>query len=490
MSLSSAGAVATKSLGVISNEISVASRNISAAGVAGASLKHARVSTGDDGVEFLGVRRAANGALFRNLVSSTAAQATQTTISDFLARIDQSLDLDDPANSRAPATMIARLTSALQSYSASPANQTAAQVALNAAQDVVGSLRDATAAIQDERRQADVSVGSAVKEINDFLAQFADLNAEVVAGSIAGADVTDAMDRRDGVLLQLSKSIGLTTIARANNDMVIYTDSGVTLFEATPRLVTFKETPNLSPGVAGAAVYVDGVQITGAGATLPLRSGAIQAFTKLRDETASQFQRQLDEIARGLVVAFAEKDQSEAGGPPLPGLFTYAGATQAPGAALIDGLAGQIEVNANVDPGRGGNLMRLRDGGISGEAAYVYNASGAAGYAGRLIEVVNAAAAPQSFDAQAALTGTNSLNAFASASIGWLGSQRKQSESAKIYIDAVVSQTMQALSNATGVNLDDQMSRMLALENSYQASAKLLATVNSMFDALFSAVRA
>jgi flagellar hook-associated protein 1 len=33
------------------------------------------------------------------------------------------------------------------------------------------------------------------------------------------------------------------------------------------------------------------------------------------------------------------------------------------------------------------------------------------------------------------------------------------------------------------------MSQMLALENSYQASAKLLETVNSMFDSLFAAIR-
>jgi flagellar hook-associated protein 1 len=34
------------------------------------------------------------------------------------------------------------------------------------------------------------------------------------------------------------------------------------------------------------------------------------------------------------------------------------------------------------------------------------------------------------------------------------------------------------------------MSQMLALENSYQASAKLLQIVNSMFDSLFSALKA
>jgi len=490
MSLTSAGAVASKSLGVISNQISVASRNISAAGVAGLSAKRARLAAGDDGVEFLGVSRAANAALFRNLLSASASQATQASIAQSLARIDQALNLSDSANSRSPAAMITRLTSALQTLSATPSNQTAAQLALDSAQGLVGALHDATAAAQGERRDADAGIASAVGEINDLLAQFAEFNREIVAGSVSGADVTDALDRRDGVLSQLSKSIGVSAVTRANNDMVLYTDSGVTLFETTPRQVTFQETPNLSPGVAGSAVYIDGVQVTGAGAPLALRGGGLVALTHIRDELGPQFQSQLDEIARGLVVAFAEKDQSGSGGKPLAGLFTYPGAAEAPGVAVIPGLAGQIEVNANVDPARGGALSRLRDGGISGNPAYVYNATGAAGYSGRLLELAGAASAPQSFDHSAGLAGANSLNAIAAASIGWIGAQRKQSDGATTYFDAVVSQTTQALSNETGVNLDDQMSQMLALENSYQASAKLLETVNSLFNALFAAVHA
>ena len=38
-----------------------------------------------------------------------------------------------------------------------------------------------------------------------------------------------------------------------------------------------------------------------------------------------------------------------------------------------------------------------------------------------------------------------------------------------------------ALSNATGVNLDTEMTNMLNIENSYTTTAKLLTTVNSMF---------
>ena len=491
MSLTNAGAVATQSLGTISNQIGVVTRNISGAGRPGVSTKISLLATGDNGAaDFLGVGRLANGALFRNLVSATAAQGSASALSDALDQIDRALNLSDPARSRSPASLITRLTSALQSYSATPDNETAAQLALVAAQEVTASLRDATTATQTLRRQADEGIAAAVEGVNDILTKFAAVNREIVAGTAAGVDVTDALDQRDQLLTQLSQQIGVTTVTRPNNDMVVYTDSGVTLFETTPRAVSFQPTANLSPGVAGGAVYVDGVQLTGlAGSPLALRSGAIHGLTQLRDTVAPQYQNQLDEIARGLVVAFAETDQSGGGGAPLPGLFTFAGATGVPGAALISGLAGQIAVNASVDPAQGGALSRIRDGGVSGNPAYIYNTSGGAGYADRLLQLAAAADTPQSFDPVAGLGAGGSLKAIAAASNGWVGAQRQQSTRASTYQDAVVAQTTQALSNATGVNLDEQMSQMLALENSYQASAKLLETINSLFTTLFNAIR-
>ena len=45
-----------------------------------------------------------------------------------------------------------------------------------------------------------------------------------------------------------------------------------------------------------------------------------------------------------------------------------------------------------------------------------------------------------------------------------------------------------ALSNAVGVNLDDEYAQQLQLEQSYQASSKLITVVNSMFQTLLDAV--
>jgi flagellar hook-associated protein 1 len=489
MSLSTAGAIALRSLGVVSSQISVTSRNIAGAGVAGVSAKYAKIAPGDGGVSFLGVDRATDAALFRNLLSANAHQESSTTIADALTRIDKALNLSDPENSRSPSSLISKLKGALQAFSATPQNPTSAQLAVGAARDIVASLHDATLAVQKERATADAGIAADVSEINGLLTKFGTLNTEIVFGSATGRDITDALDQRDSVLTELSKKVGVSAVSRPNNDIVLYTDSGVTLFETTPRKLSFQQTPTLSPGANGGAVYVDGVQVTGPGAPLALRSGSILGLTQLRDDIMPQYQNQLDEIARGLVVAFAESDQSGAGGPDLPGLFTYPGATQSPPPTLIPGLAGQILVNATVDPAQGGDATLLRDGGASGNPAYVNNPTHAPGYADRLIALIETSARTMSFDPVAGLGSNGSLETFSAASNGWLAATRQQADSATTYYDAVVSQTTQALSNATGVNLDDQMSQMLALENSYQASAKLLEAVNNMFDSLFAAIR-
>ena len=54
----------------------------------------------------------------------------------------------------------------------------------------------------------------------------------------------------------------------------------------------------------------------------PIQSGALAGYAELRDTIAPQYQAQLDQIAGGLINAFAESDQPGADTPTAPGLFT------------------------------------------------------------------------------------------------------------------------------------------------------------------------
>jgi flagellar hook-associated protein 1 FlgK len=495
MSLSNAGAIANQSLNAISTQINVVSRNISGASVSGYAAKTALVSTNaNGGVEINGIARATSAALYQNSLQASSAHAAAAVLANGLNQLDQVFGLStttatDPETNRSPAGLVAALSAALQNYSVSPSDLTTAQAVLSAAQSLVRSLNDGSAAVQTMRTQADGDIATAVDGINATLAQFQKINTEIVAGNQIGRDVSTLVDQRDALLTKLSENIGVRTVLRANNDMVLYTDSGATLFETTARTVSFQTTSAFDAASVGNAVYVDGVPVTGSTAAMEIQSGKLQGLTRLRDVIAPQFQSQLDEIARGLVVAFAESDQN-GGGADLPGLFTFAGAAGVPSATLVPGLASEITVNANADPTQGGNLDRLRDGGISdpNNSAYIYNATGAAGFSDRIDRLIAAIAAPQEFDTSAGVGSDRSLADYASSSIGWLEAERQKAVNSASYHETLLSQTSQALSNATGVNLDEQMSRMLDLENAYQASAKLLAAVDAMYKALFQAL--
>jgi flagellar hook-associated protein 1 FlgK len=162
-----------------------------------------------------------------------------------------------------------------------------------------------------------------------------------------------------------------------------------------------------------------------------------------------------------------------------------------PGNAWVPGLAGSIGVNANVDPAQGGSLARLRGGGISnpGNPAYLYNSANAAGYSNRLTDLLDKLGATQSFDPVAGIDASASLGKFSTASVSWLEYARQDATNASDYSATLVNQASDALSNATGVNLDDEMSLLLELEKSYQASSKLLGVIDDMLAGFMAEIR-
>ena len=499
MSLSSAYAIINSSFAATAAQSSVISRNIANVNTPGYVRDIAnQINTAYGGTEVISVTRQANAALLDQLNASTSESAAQSAISTGLATLAQTVDDSASAtsasgamqNGDSPSAMLGNLQSALATYAATPTNISAAQGVLTAATNLVSSLNAGSAAVQQVREQADGNMADAVTTINSLLTQFQSANNAVVTGTATGADVTQAMDTRDQILTQLSQQLGVSTTTNSNGSMSIYTDSGVTLFQDTPQTVAFTASPTLVAGMSGAAVTVDGIPITGPNAPMAIHSGALAGYAQLRDQIAPQYQAQLDQIAGGLVSAFAETDQSaNPTQPALPGLFTYPGATGVPAATDVTGLASQIEVNPNVDPAQGGNLNLLRDGGISspGSATYTYNTTGSASYTGRIQQMMSALSGAQTFDPAAGLGTTDSLSDYAGASVSWLQGQNSAASDAANYQASLVSQASSALANATGVNLDTEMTNMLNIENSYTSSAKLLTTVNTMFSALLNA---
>lgn len=481
MSLSSALNIAQTSLRNTGRQTSVVSRNVQEAGNADYARRTAVLSSMAPGARVIDIQRATNEQLFKQNLSALSSWSGQQALYQGLDRLALSVNGADNASS--PSTAIGKLQEALQLYATTPSNRNLAENALDAARQVVRSLNDGTEAIQTFRAQADQEIGAAVDELNRLLSDFKDANNEVVIGSRSGRDVSDAFDRRDAALKKIAELVPVSSFTRADNDMVLTTKDGVTLFETVPRTVSFAPTTAYAAGVDGNAVYIDGVPVAVGSGTEA--NGKIAGLVSLRDGVAQTMQAQLDEIARGLISAFAETAPAN---PDAPGLFTWPGAPGMPAAGtLVDGLAGTIKLNPAIDSAQGGDATLLRDGGANG-AAYVANTGGAASYADLLIKYGQRIDTAMAFDGAAGISTSASLTAYAANSIGWFEGVRKYASETLETKEALASRTAEALSNETGVNVDTEMSLLLDLEHSYEASARLIKAVDDMLSSLLAAV--
>ena len=483
MGLSNAWNVATTSLATNAGLTSIVSRNIANAqnSTGYVSAKVAHLVTGSSGSAVIqSIADLTNASLFNSMLSSTSAKAAAQALSNGVAQLQQTVSdatstSDSTTAAASPSSLLQSLATALQTYSSSPGSTSAASAVFSAAQNLTQGLNAASATVQTVRETADQDMVASVATVKSLLSQFQQVNTAIVNGTATGADVTDALDQRNTVLQSLSQQIGVTTATASNNSMSIYTDSGVTLFDTIPRSVTMAANTTYTASTTGAAVTIDGVPVTGANAIMPIQSGALAGLANLRDTVATQYQSQLDSIAGGLI-----KDFAEAGS--VPGLFiTTTNSTSLP--SSTSGLASEITVSAV-----GGDLTSIRDGTIN--SATSQNPTPLTPSAGfnTVINSYMTKLATQTFPSGSGLASPNTVTGQAADSASWLDAQYQSASNNATYQTTLSSQASQALSNATGVNIDQQMSRMLDLENSYQASAKLISTINSMFNSLLQAV--
>ncbi len=161
--------------------------------------------------------------------------------------------------------------------------------------------------------------------------------------------------------------------------------------------------------------------------------------------------------------------------PDAPGLFTWSGAPGMPAAGtLVNGLAGSIRLNAAIDSAQGGNPALLRDGGANG-AAYVANTSGGVLLfrpADRLWRPHRRADGVRPGRRHQRLGKPERL--FQPMPSAGSRAPARRVHRAGIQARRWRCARAEALSNDTGVNVDTEMSLLLDLEHSYEASARLI----------------
>lgn len=486
MSLSSVLQIAQNSLANMTRRTGVLARNVNDSNSEYYARRDLQTITWQNGAQTTSVRRATDLRLERASIEASSGSAGQNLLSGRLEALNSLLAGEDGALSITD--QLTALHDSIQTYSGAADNALLGQAVLDDARKMVAELNNATRTVQDFRLGVDKEIGQTITDLNALLKDFESANNQIKQGTKLGLDVNDALDRRSELLNSIAEIVPISPLERDNNDLVLLTTSGATLFETEARIVSFTPQTALAPGSSGNPVFVDVVRLTFSGTTNSPVVGKLDGLLRLRDTVAPELQSQLDETARALVSTFAETDVTGSSLPPLQGLFIWTGGPSLPPAGLlVNGLAGNISVNAAYDPAAGGAVTRLRDGGSYG-AAYNANPTGLPAFATRLIDLATQFDAAQSFDATAGLGTGFSLVEFSSRSSGWFAGKRSDAANAADFSEAKSARIRESFSAQTGVNIDVEMAKLGELENGYQASARLLNVADQMLQSLLDAV--
>ncbi|MDR6664356.1 flagellar hook-associated protein FlgK [Rhizobium sp. 1399] len=479
MSLTSALNTAQSIFNNTGAQSSVVSNNISNAGNKDYVRRQAMLTTSLNGAQVVKISRAQEDALLKQYLKASSQDSAQQTLLSGLEDLKSIMGGND--NETSPEVALRTFRDKLGTFRATPGDLIAAQGAITAAQDVVTSLNNASKAVQQQRADADKQIKNQVDSLNSLLKQFETANNAVKKATSSNEDPSSALDEREKVLKQINQIVGVSTATRANNDMVLYTADGTTLFETIPRTVSFEPTQSYAASTTGNKVYVDGVAVNmGSGSTTSAQ-GSLASLLQIRDDIAPTFQNQLDEVARGLVNLYQEDGN--------PGLFVWTNPTTGtaggvpPAGTIIKGIAGTIAINDRVVTSKGGDPMRLRDGNINASSTAA-NPTGSSGYTAELDRLYTSMDSGIAFDAKTGLDSNVSILTFATNSIGWLEQNRSNATTAAENTQAAAARTDEAYSNETGVNLDEELTLLLDIEQSYKAATKILNAVDEMLKAL------
>ena len=485
MSIATALYTAMSSLDMQQQRADVISSNIANASTPGYVSRTLpqleQVSGGEASGVMAGPLQRVSDEVAANTANQTAsAQAYSGTMVNGLTSYTQVLG--QPSDSTSLPSELSAFNTALTSLSASPGDTALQAGAVTAAQNLAGTFNSLSAVVASGREQADQNIAAGVTTVNQTLDQLAQNEAGMQQAAASGGSTASYLDTQDQLLSTLSQQLPIKVYQESNNSIIVTTDGGTTLLDGTVNQLSFtptmtipanmQETADPATGMIGglSAVTVDGQPIAMS------QNGSIAANLQLRDVTLPAFNQQLDQLAGNTIVAFQQADPTVGNGQT--GIFTANGAAVDPSnPAQIPGLAASISLNASVDPSQGGQAWRMRDG---AQAA----TQGPTGSNSTVLSFIQATNQAQSYDTTTGLPGSMTLTGAAAEIAGLQQSTLTNWTAANASATQQAQSANTALSNATGVNVDDEMQKLLVVQESYAATAQVIQAAAQMMQVL------
>ena len=374
-----------------------------------------------------------------------------------------------------------------------------------AAQDLAARFNGVAQTIGTARQQAHDALVKEAAAANGALAEIAKLTRDIRTEIAAGRSAADLQDKRDLALARLSESLDIGVLHGQGGDITVVARGGLVLpLDGSPAF-------QVAPATVGAGAFhggggtLPGIMLGGQDVTQRVLGGRMAAAVELRDTTLPRMAAELDLSAAHVAARFEAQGlrlfTDDAGTVPdvtLP--YTTGGAL---------GFAAAIKVNPAVvaDP------ALVRDGTHAvvavpgGATAFTPNAPGGpTGFATLLDRLLDftfgaevASGSPQPAIQSAGLgpdgtlvsplSGQLTLESYAGALVGSQAGARGVAEAARDRALTLGEMLDARMHQRSGVDVDREVAAMVQLQNAYAVNARVVSTVQAMWDALFGAVR-
>jgi flagellar hook-associated protein 1 len=482
MSISSSLHNALSGLSVNARRIELVSSNVANATTKGYARREAEVAPAilggrGDGVRFVGVQRILNQFLLDDLRLADGAVAGQDSRRAFMGTVSEMLGSPDEASSLTG--RLTRLETALSEAAARPSSDTRLAAVSDAVKSISDFLNTASDQIQTERLRTESEITAQITSLNEKLHQVQELNRDIRSFSGSGHDTSALKDQRQRLIDDIATIVPVRELKREHDQVALMTTGGLQLLDG--HAVTFEftavntVTPDMSVALGGLFLpTVNGEPIAGGIPGPRLAGGSLEALFDVRDNIAVQAQGRLDAFARELIERFQTPAADATLTPGDPGLFTDGGGAFNP----LDevGLAQRLSINALADPAQGGALWRIR----SGLGAATANEAGNATILQALSGALTSASTPSSSVFGPA---SRRLADLATEVVSRQSGQLATQETTLSYTQARA-ESLRGRFLADGVDTDQEMQKLLQIEQAYAANAKVMSTCDELIQQL------
>ena len=507
MSLNSALSIASGGLANISSQMAVVSNNIANAGTPDYAREVATQTSMTAAGQGMGVFsrpvvREIDLQLQREVFEQNATVAGLQTRQLALQSIDSVQGT--PGQGSDLSSMLGKLQDGFTALQSDPSSAAGQSQVVSAAGLLAAKINTLGNSYLQARQNAQDNIHTGLANLNASIATISNLTGRIVALKAAGDSTADLENQRDTSMRAMSSLVKLAFIQQPDGGLLASTTGGLAVTLRTPPAQF-----TMAPASASQQTYYPGggiqpIMLNGADVTVQLQGGELGANIDLRDKTLPAYQSQLDEFASALSQRFSAQGlklfNTPTGGTspviPTPVQSGYIG--------YATTIAVDPSVLANPAAIRDGNLVVA--GSAGGASAFTPNPAGGPASFGDMIARVlsyslGALVQPgvsQAIPAVAGLGPMGNLVApftppqtLAGFSTVVVAAQSSDVSLAKSQLDtetAVQSNFTGRVTATSGVSTDQELAKMVGLQNAYGANARIISACQAMWTQLLNAV--